>query len=94
MATIVLAIISVVKTKFDSCLNNSRISPFLALIEKKIHIPRPFLVLGMILLFFFISCIVHVLLGLFGIFALYLIIGWGNDFVCNLICLASPVYAS
>ena len=94
MADVALAMIGLAGNSINSFLNNNPISPILGLIEQKVHIPRLFLALGRILPFFFIFCIVYVLLGLFGVFSLYLIIGWGNDFVCNLICLAYPVYAS
>jgi receptor expression-enhancing protein 5/6 len=32
--------------------------------------------------------------GIIGFLAFYLIVGWGNDFVCNLIGFAYPAYAS
>jgi len=32
--------------------------------------------------------------GIIGFLAFYLIIGWGNDFLCNLIGFAFPAYAS
>ncbi|CAM2711013.1 unnamed protein product [Rotaria socialis] len=37
---------------------------------------------------------VLIAIGLFSVLAVYLIIGWGNDFVCNLITLIYPVFAS
>ncbi|CAF4247126.1 unnamed protein product [Rotaria magnacalcarata] len=37
---------------------------------------------------------VLIAIGLFSLLAVYLIVGWGNDFICNLITLIYPVYAS
>ncbi|CAF0969829.1 unnamed protein product [Rotaria sordida] len=36
----------------------------------------------------------QIALGLFGFLAIYLIIGWANDFVCNFLGFIYPAYAS
>jgi hypothetical protein len=45
-----------VKIGLDSYLQNNRISPFLDIIEEKIHLERSFVVFSMLLQFFFAFC--------------------------------------
>ncbi len=44
------------KTGLDPYLQNNCISPFLDIIEQKIHLERSFVVVGMLLQFFFAFC--------------------------------------
>ncbi len=93
MATVILISFLKAKNQLDSYLNDDRISPFLDFAEQKLRLKRSLIAVGMLFLFFFIFCsIIH--LGLFGILAIYLVIGWGNDFVCNFIGILYPIYAS
>jgi hypothetical protein len=53
MAAAVKDNINKVKDKLDPYLENSPIGPVLGAVEKKLHVGRAFIVLGMLLLFFF-----------------------------------------
>jgi hypothetical protein len=46
------------KNQLDAYLHNNRVSPLLDLIEKKIHLERSLIVLGMLLPFFFFAYVI------------------------------------
>lgn len=83
-----------IKSEVHSYLYNNSINPVFDFIEKKIHLERSIIVFGMLFVLVFIFHIMIICLGLLGIFASYLVIGWANDFLCNFIGVLYPAYAS
>lgn len=83
-----------IKNRLHPYLYNNPISPFLDIAERKIHLDRSILVLGIFLQIFFAFYNIFFHLGPLGILASYLVIGWGNDFVCNFLGIIYPVFAS
>ena len=72
------------------------LAPYWTLLEQKTKLKREQLALGICLG----HCCSTVLmwssyfLGLFGFLGIYLMFGWANDFLCNLIGFIYPAYAS
>jgi hypothetical protein len=94
MAAVIQSGLQIVKDTLNPYLGHSFIGLFLGILERILHVDRSFITLGIETIVKIILWNAYSFLGTVIFVAIYLVVGWGNDFLCNFIGMIYPAYAS